>query len=328
MEATQSLKDALCIGAGGWLNWRTVMSGLERLMLQGRNRLSAGAGRRPLSWPSSLMIISELGWALSVGPGCPRPIAWGSLHSAQSVDSCRVPRHTLLQSAKMPKAVFSSSASSALQKGTPHHLSPQVSPLPLLSYRQTRPHIAPMQFGGHRCLSISFLFPHPSAFFSLNSQLRFSHPPSWILSSVLLTHLASTTNPVFSSCTFLSFWITVEPSCIPLPTKVCSQSYGFSSSHVWMWELDHKESWEVKNWWFWTVVLENTLESPLDSKESIQPVYPKGNQHWIFTARTDAEAEAPIVWPPDGKNWLLGKDPDAGKDWRQEEKGMMEEMVG
>ena len=232
MEATQSLKDALCMGAGGWLNWRTVMSGLERLMLQGRNRLSAGAGRRPLSWPSSLMIISELGWALSVGPGCPRPIAWGSLHSAQSVDSCCVPRHTLLQSAKMPKAVFSSSASSALQKGTPHHLSPQVSPLPLLSYRQTRPHIAPMQFGGHRCLSISFLFPHPSAFFSLNSQLRFSHPPSWILSSVLLTHLASTTNPVFSSCTFLSFWITVEPSCIPLPTKVCSQSFGFPSSYV------------------------------------------------------------------------------------------------
>ena len=100
-----------------------------------------------------------------------------------------------------------------------------------------------------------------------------------------------------------------------------SQSYGFSSSHVWMWELDYKESWVLKNWCFWTVVLEMTLESPLDSKE-IQPVYPKGKQSWIFTGRTDAEAEAPILWPPDVKNWLIGKDPNAGKDWRQEKKGM------
>ena len=107
-----------------------------------------------------------------------------------------------------------------------------------------------------------------------------------------------------------------------------SQSYGFSSSHVWMWELDHKESWAPKNWCFWTVVLEKTLESPLDWKE-IKPVYPKGNQSWIFIGRTDAEAEAPILWPPDVKNWLIGKDPDAGKDWRQEEKGTTEaEMVG
>ena len=106
-----------------------------------------------------------------------------------------------------------------------------------------------------------------------------------------------------------------------------SQGYGFSSSHVWMWELDHKESWVPKNWCFWTVVLEKTLESPLDSKE-IQPVPPKGNRSWIFTGRTDAEAEAPILWPPDVKNWLTGKDPDAGKDWRREEKGMTEdEMV-
>jgi len=95
-----------------------------------------------------------------------------------------------------------------------------------------------------------------------------------------------------------------------------SQSYSFSSSHVWMWELDYKESWTLKNWCFWTVVLEKTLESPLACKE-IQPVQPKGNQSWIFIGRTDAEAEAPILWPPDVKNWLIGKDPDAGKDWRQ-----------
>ena len=107
-----------------------------------------------------------------------------------------------------------------------------------------------------------------------------------------------------------------------------SQSYGFSSSHVWMWELDHKEGWAAKNWCFWTVVLEKRLESPLDCKE-IKPVHPKGNQSWIFTERTDAEAEAPILWPPDAKNWLIGKDPDAGKDWRQEERWRTEdELVG
>ena len=99
-----------------------------------------------------------------------------------------------------------------------------------------------------------------------------------------------------------------------------SQSYGFSSSHVRMWELDYKESWALKNWCFWTLVLEKTLQSPLDCKE-IQPVHPKGNQSWIFTGRADAEAETPILWPPDAKNWLIGKDPDGGKDWRQEEKG-------
>ena len=103
------------------------------------------------------------------------------------------------------------------------------------------------------------------------------------------------------------------------------QSYGFSSSHVWMWELDHKEGWALKNWCFWTVVLEKTLEGPLDCKE-IKPVNPKGNQSWIFIGRT--ESEALILWPPDMKNWLIGKDPDAGKDWRQEEKGITEdEMV-
>ena len=108
-----------------------------------------------------------------------------------------------------------------------------------------------------------------------------------------------------------------------------SQSYGFSSN-VWMWDVDYKESWVLKNWCFWTVVLKNTLENPLDCKE-IKPVnwFPKGNQFWIFTGWIDAKAEAPILWPPDAKNWLIGKDPVAGKDWRQEEKGMTEgEMVG
>ena len=91
-----------------------------------------------------------------------------------------------------------------------------------------------------------------------------------------------------------------------------SQSYGFSSIHVWMLELDYNESWTLKNWCFWTVVLEKTLESPLDCKE-IQPVHPKGNQSWIFIRRTDAEAQTPILWPPDAKNWLIWKDPDPGK---------------
>ena len=103
---------------------------------------------------------------------------------------------------------------------------------------------------------------------------------------------------------------------------------GFSSGHVWKWELDSKESWAQKNQCFWTVVLEKTLESPLDLKE-IQPVHPKGNQSWIFIGRTDAEAESPVLWPPDEKNWLIWKDPNAGKDWGQEQKGTTEdEMVG
>ena len=105
-----------------------------------------------------------------------------------------------------------------------------------------------------------------------------------------------------------------------------SQIYGFSSGHVWMWELDYKESWTLKNWCFWTVVLEKTLGSPLDCKE-IQPVHPKGDQPWIFVGRNDAKAETPILWPPDVKNWLIGKDHDAGKDWRQEEKGTTEDEV-
>ena len=106
-----------------------------------------------------------------------------------------------------------------------------------------------------------------------------------------------------------------------------SQSYGFSSSHVWMWELEYKESWVLKNWCFWTVVLEKTLESPLDCKE-IKPVNPKRHQPWIFIGRIDAEAETLIIWSPDAKNWLIWKDPAAGKDWGQEKGITEDEMVG
>ena len=150
---------------------------------------------------------------------------------------------------------------------------------------------------------------------------------------------------------FLGFKITVESDCsheikrclllgrksmtnlnnvlksrdITLPTKVCIvQAMIFFSSHVWMWELDRKNGWVLKNWCFWTVMLEKTLESPLDSKE-LKPVDPKGNQLWIFIGRTDTEAETPILWPPDEKSQLIGKDSDAGKDWRQEEKGTTED---
>jgi len=106
-----------------------------------------------------------------------------------------------------------------------------------------------------------------------------------------------------------------------------NQSYGISSNHVWMWKLDYEENWVPKNCCFWTVVLK-ILESPLDWEE-IQPVHPKGNQSWIFTGRTNAEAEMPILWPPHAKNWLIGKDPDAGKDWRKGVQGMTEdEMAG
>ena len=107
-----------------------------------------------------------------------------------------------------------------------------------------------------------------------------------------------------------------------------SQGYAFSSSHVWLWELDYRESWVQKNWCFWIVVLEKTLESPLDCKE-IQPVHPKGGESWVFIGRTDVEAETAILWPSDVKDGLICKDPDAGKYWRQEEKGTTEnEMVG
>ena len=118
------------------------------------------------------------------------------------------------------------------------------------------------------------------------------------------------------------------PNTIFCQQSPYSQSYGFSSSHIQMWELDHKEGWALKNWYFWTMVLEKTLKSLLDSKE-IKPVNPKWNQPWIFFGRTDEEMEASIVWPPDTKSWLIGKDLDTGKNWRQEEKGTTEdEMVG
>ena len=115
--------------------------------------------------------------------------------------------------------------------------------------------------------------------------------------------------------------------CRLINRRYVSQSNGFSSSYVQMWELDHKETWTQKNWCFWVVVLEKTLENPLDSKK-IKPVNPKGNQLWIFIGRTDAEAEAQTLWPPDRKSWL-GKNPDTGRDWGQEEKWVTEdEMVG
>ena len=99
-----------------------------------------------------------------------------------------------------------------------------------------------------------------------------------------------------------------------------SQGYGFSSGHVCIWELDCEESWAPKNWCIWTVVLEKTVESPLDCKE-IQSVHPKGDQSWIFIGRTDTETETPVLLPPHAKSWLIGKDPDAGRGWGQEEKG-------
>ena len=105
-----------------------------------------------------------------------------------------------------------------------------------------------------------------------------------------------------------------------------SQSYGSSSSHIWMWELDCEESWALNNWCFWTVVLEKTLESPLDCKE-IQPVHSKGEQPWDFFGRNDAKAETPVLWPPHVKSWITGKVSDDGRDWRQEEKGMTEDEV-
>ena len=111
---------------------------------------------------------------------------------------------------------------------------------------------------------------------------------------------------------------------ITLSTNVCLQGYGFSSSHVWMWELDYKESWAPENWCFWTVVLEKTLESPLDCKE-IKPVHPKGDQSWVFIERTDVETETPVFWAPDGRSWLIWKVPDVGKNWGQKGKRASED---
>ena len=122
-------------------------------------------------------------------------------------------------------------------------------------------------------------------------------------------------------------WILKSRDITLLTKVILVKVMVFSSSYVWMWELNYKESWVLKNWCIWTVVLEKTLESPLDCKE-IHPVHPKGNQSRVFIGRTDVEAETPILWPPDAKSWLIWKDPDAWKDWGQE-KGMTEdEMVG
>ena len=110
------------------------------------------------------------------------------------------------------------------------------------------------------------------------------------------------------------------------PLWILSFSVTHACGYVWLWELDCEESWVLKNWWFWTVVLENTLQSPLDCKE-IQPVYSKGEQSWVFFGRTDAKAETPVLWPPHAKSWLIGKDSDAGRDCGQEEKGTTEDEI-
>ena len=163
----------------------------------------------------------------------------------------------------------------------------------------------------------------PHSFHSVSSSLLSN---TWLLSSqpneeekarpVMMTGLESWLHDL------LAMWTVVEslPFCICLSIKYgpCSQSYGFSSSH--MWELDHKEGWVPTSWHFWAVMLEKFLESPLDCTE-IKPVNPKGNQPWIFIARTDAEAETPILWPPDAKNWLIGKDPDAEENLRARGEG-------
>ena len=115
---------------------------------------------------------------------------------------------------------------------------------------------------------------------------------------------------------------------ILLICEIKKKGYSFSSGHIWMWELDYKESWALKNWCFWTVVLEKTLKSSLGCKE-IKPVHPKGDQFWVFIERTDVEAETPNLWPTVAKSWLIWKDPDAGKDWGQEARGTTEDgMVG
>ena len=162
--------------------------------------------------------------------------------------------------------------------------------------------------------------------------------PTWEHSlSCLSLSLSKCRGYETATCSQMSFVLRGPQASLVWQASQCSDVYVWdrshsfmqpSSSHVWMWELDYKESWVPKNWYFWTVVLEKTLESLLVNKE-IQPVHSKGNQSWIFIGRTDAEAETPVLGPPDAKRWLIGKDPDAGKDWRQEEKGMADDaMVG
>jgi len=171
-------------------------------------------------------------------------------------------------------------------------------------------------------LSCVLLFETP---WNAARQASMSITNSWSLLRLMSIELVMPSNHLI-----LCRPILLPPSVFPrmknfADKSLCSQSYGFSNS-VQMWELGRKEGWVPKNWYF-RIVLLKTLESPLDNK--IKPVNPKGNQPWIFTGRTDAEAEAPILWPPDVKNWLIGKDPDAGKDWGWEENGTTEnEMVG
>ena len=142
-------------------------------------------------------------------------------------------------------------------------------------------------------------------------QTLFFRAPKSVQMVTAATNLFKKIKACYFEENFDNLEIIIKSRGIAFPTILYSQSYGFSSSHVWMWELDHKEGWMPKNWCFWTVVLEKTLESPLDCKE-IQPVHPKRNQSWIFIGRTNAEAETPILWLPYAKNWLIWKDPDAG----------------
>ena len=163
----------------------------------------------------------------------------------------------------------------------------------------------------------------------------------WLLRKAFLSLLAILWNSAFR-CLYLSFSPLLSTSL--LFTAMCkpSSDSNFAFLHFFflgmvlfpvsctmsqMWELNYEESWALKNWWFWTVMLEKTLESSLDYKE-IKPVNPKGNQSWVFIGRTDAEAETPILWTPDAKSWLIWKDPDAGKDWGQEKEVTEDEMVG
>ena len=150
-----------------------------------------------------------------------------------------------------------------------------------------------------------------------------------ISSSFLLLVIPSIESFMWIFVAQISQWVEMPNACqwVGVLDSYYSQSYGFFRSHVWIWELDHKESWAPKNWCFWIVVLEKTLKSPLGCKE-IKPVNPKRNQPRIFIGRSDNEMEAPILWPPDVKSWLIGKDSDAGKYWGHKEKEVAEDEIG
>ena len=150
-----------------------------------------------------------------------------------------------------------------------------------------------------------------------------------ISSSFLLLVIPSIESFMWIFVAQISQWVEMPNACqrVGVLDSYYSQSYGFFRSHMWIWELDHKESWAPKNWCFWIVVLEKTLESPLDCKE-IKPVNPKRNQPRIFIGRTDTEMEALILWPPDVKSWLIGKDSDPGKYWWHKEKEVAEDEIG